>query len=874
MYLISILIPTLNEADNIDPLLGRLFDVRWPESVKIEVVFVDDSSTDETRPKILKWQEHFPVRLISREAKDGLASAVVAGAQEVRGDFVVVMDADLSHPPDKLPELIKPLLGEQADVVIGSRYTHGGATPEWPLSRKIASRLASIPAYLFTDANDPMAGFFATRTEYLKSLRPDIPGFKVGLELLAYGGDNFRVHEVPIIFHDRFEGFSKMNKKVILDYYDQVLELGGFRSDLVRFSRLVTLLVLGVLMNTLLYSVFNSLNGFPGMPCLAAGAISWSVLSYSMYRLWRGTQAEAMLGTRQLAAAVTIFLSSLGLQGSGYYMLAPMPESSSPVAICVASIIGTGWFIINSVLFVFSDLHVKDEKVRIRLFCVAAILFSLLLRLCNLGNMELLAREAYLWTFSQNLTNVPSEFPPLSACIVFISDYLVGTSEFAMRFPAFILWLGGAFFLYRLCNLFYNRTTALIALMLFASLPGCFGAGFFMTRGALLVTGWIVASFYMCKAIVSRDRRDWVYFAIISSFGLAVDTIFFIYLGSVLAYLFLSVSLYRIFKNPGFYLFLGVLTVLSLPLLLSYFQISWLTNYLPRPNQIDSESVSRIMELGGYMLATITPVGLLSLIYGFVNRSAGTQATGSYLNLDSGYRLRSTLFVYHFSLTLILLVLISLHMRPEFNWASAITISLIPFLAAMWQFNAQRLGKIMMRLWKLQVIALFAVYMVVFHYYSYGIPTIDFGRGPVLRGYQNLAQQINAEVLEHIEQNDDEPVVVGMDKYGIASGLSFYRKKQVVQPAGRVVGEQITVGWHLFDWHARMFEIWLHPETIEGRSLLIVAQDQVRAEFPYFQNRVQEIKPLKEIVIVKNGLVVGTFYMRLLSNYAPQKLTP
>ena len=90
-------------------------------------------------------------------------------------------------------------------MVIGSRYVEGGATPEWPHSRKIASKLATLPARLFTDVNDPLAGFFATSTRRLQNIRTDVPGFKIGLEVLAVGGDDLRVFEVPIVFHDRFE---------------------------------------------------------------------------------------------------------------------------------------------------------------------------------------------------------------------------------------------------------------------------------------------------------------------------------------------------------------------------------------------------------------------------------------------------------------------------------------------------------------------------------------------------------------------------------------------------------------------------------------------------------------------------------------------
>ena len=225
MHGVSIIVPTRNEADNIDLLLERIFSVEHLASVDHEVIFVDDSSTDATRQNIRNWCGEKPVRLIERDHGKGLASAVVAGASLASFDVALVMDADLSHPPEKIPELVQPLLDGDYDMVIGSRYVEGGATPEWPRSRRIASKLATLPARLFTDANDPMAGFFATSTELLKNIRTNVPGFKIGLEVLVVGGDELRVLEVPIVFHDRFEGFSKMNKQIIFAIHHDMIRI-------------------------------------------------------------------------------------------------------------------------------------------------------------------------------------------------------------------------------------------------------------------------------------------------------------------------------------------------------------------------------------------------------------------------------------------------------------------------------------------------------------------------------------------------------------------------------------------------------------------------------------------------------------------------
>jgi dolichol-phosphate mannosyltransferase len=163
------------------------------------------------------------------EVNEGLAAAVVAGARHASGAFVVVIDADLSHPPESIPQLLGPLVANTHDMVIGSRYCRGGGTPDWPLSRKISSRLATLPARFFADVQDPLAGFFAVRRERLAGLNRPVCGFKIGLEILATAEAGFRVTEIPIIFRDRHYGTSKMNGIVVLDYCRQLLSLLWFR---------------------------------------------------------------------------------------------------------------------------------------------------------------------------------------------------------------------------------------------------------------------------------------------------------------------------------------------------------------------------------------------------------------------------------------------------------------------------------------------------------------------------------------------------------------------------------------------------------------------------------------------------------------------
>lgn len=259
MQRFSIIIPTLNEVANIEPLLDRIRLMAEQHGMDPEIIFVDDGSSDGSREKIKTYAGPLQIKLIERNHVRGLTGAVVAGARAAGYDLIVVMDSDLSHPPESIPAMLELLKSDSHDMVIGSRYVAGGETPGWPTFRKVASNVASLPARLLTGVHDPLSGFFALHKQYLIGVDSDLSGFKIGLEVIVGAGRGFKVGEMPIVFQDRSYGQSKMTTSIAVKYLQQLVRLFFKRLEMRSSLPLIVIAILAGLTDASLFSLFTAM---------------------------------------------------------------------------------------------------------------------------------------------------------------------------------------------------------------------------------------------------------------------------------------------------------------------------------------------------------------------------------------------------------------------------------------------------------------------------------------------------------------------------------------------------------------------------------------------------------------------------------------
>ena len=225
--MITVILPTFNEAENITCIVPALSAVFQKQGIDGEILIVDDNSPDGTAEVAFALAEKHPVRVHVRKNERGLSKAVMEGLKLAEGDICIVMDADMSHPVEKIPAMLKPIVQQECDMTIGSRYIPGGGFEKWPIVRKALSKGAGLLARGVTTLSDPTSGFMAIRKNILNGVELDPRGWKIVLEVVVK--KNPRIQEIPIIFKDRQEGESKLDFRVQLDYIHHLWRLYEYK---------------------------------------------------------------------------------------------------------------------------------------------------------------------------------------------------------------------------------------------------------------------------------------------------------------------------------------------------------------------------------------------------------------------------------------------------------------------------------------------------------------------------------------------------------------------------------------------------------------------------------------------------------------------
>ena len=358
--ILSIIIPTYNESENIINLLDAI-KINLPDSVFSEIIVVDDNSPDGTSSLVseyIKNEDNYHKNddngnsnsssnvtrtnckflILNRKEKNGLIPAILEGIKNSTGKYILIMDADFSHPPEAIPKMVDALLKNSNSIVVGSRYVKNGSIVGWPFKRRLLSRGAAKIARLglrVKNVSDPMSGFFAFPRSILDNVRIDTKGYKILLEILVKIR-GVSVVEIPYTFTDRQSGKSKMNSGVILDYIGSVWQLyryGQKKSPidsekkknksilfLSKAGRFYTIAFLGVAINYIVSFILadnvansiKSLSNTDYIQVTGVGILTSIVITFLLHKIW--TFEDTDFSSKKIARQSVLFfgISAIG----------------------------------------------------------------------------------------------------------------------------------------------------------------------------------------------------------------------------------------------------------------------------------------------------------------------------------------------------------------------------------------------------------------------------------------------------------------------------------------------------------------------------------------------------------------------------------
>jgi len=346
---ISIIIPTLNEKENINELVKRIIESL--NDIKYEIIFVDDGSNDGTIEEIEKLKEKYEnIKIVERGYRKGLSSAFIDGVKHSNGKYIVLMDADLQHPPELLRKMYEKAL-EGYDLVIASRYIKGGKIENWNIIREFISKTAIFIAYIFLPetlkVKDPLSGYFLIKRDLLNNFKVSDPfSYKVLLDILVKVNYN-KLIEIPYTFKERKHGKSKLGKRIIFSYLKQVFLL----FDISQFIKFYLVGLSGIVINLLsLYLLIFYLPFYISSFLAILISIIWNFILNDLFvfKIKKRKLLERFLlffGGRGLLSKPVQYLSALLF----YYIFGINYLLSQLIAIFIAAIIN--WVFTKGIVY-------------------------------------------------------------------------------------------------------------------------------------------------------------------------------------------------------------------------------------------------------------------------------------------------------------------------------------------------------------------------------------------------------------------------------------------------------------------------------------------------------------------------------------------
>lgn len=634
-------------------------------------------------------------------------------------------------------------------------------------------------------------------------------------------------------------------------------------------KRVVAAILVGMLIDILLFSALLALGAdanlsqIAGFSSAAVSNFFWTAFETPM----DPRQASGLSPWMRAQRFLIVSLLALFLRSAVFLLLVSQWHWQYWTAILVTTLVGALVLFIGTAVFVFSK-SIAVDMVDWRIITIVVVTYALLLRLVFLRVVNLIPEEAYYWNYAQHLDFGYLDHPPMVAWLIWFFTSILGKSEFSVRLAAYICWIIGTLFVFRLTLNLFDRTSALRGILLLSVLPIYFGLGFFMTPDAPLYAAWAACLYYLERALLGQERRAWLGVGISMGLGLlAKYTVALLGLGT-LVFVLIDRQSRRWLIRPEPYLAAVLAFTIFSPVLFWNMRHEWVSFVFQGPNRLRAKPKFYLHFLIGSFFLLLTPTALFGILKGFLPQNLPTRA--EYQDtVDS----RRRLWILTFTLIpLSVFAFYSVRHQVKLNWTAPIWLAAIPLLA--WDMVPRSgeivglLGRWIRRLWMPTIIGLLIIHGAAFYYISLGFP----GTGPasstrIFGPWRLLGNRV--EAIEAMIENEtqSEPLIVGMDRNFISSELSFYDFVDYDS-----VGN--TGGANLFGDRSLMWAFWLPAAAAQGRNFIMIDFNRKNVATPFLSQFFETTSDVFTDTVEDNGRTVARFYWRVGYGYRGFQKTP
>jgi dolichol-phosphate mannosyltransferase len=511
-----------------------------------------------------------------------------------------------------------------------------------------------------------------------------------------------------------------------------------------------------------------------------------------------------------------------------------------------------------------------------RLGAMGLVVFASALRLIYSGQVELLPEETYYWNYSRHLAFGYLDHPPMVGWLIGAGTSVFGATEFGVRIGALCCGAVASFFSYRLTRNLFGEASALMAVLLAQTLPFFFLAGMLITPDAPLTAAWAGALYFLERALIGGRSQAWWGAGLCLGLGLLSKYTIGLLGLSMFLFMLLDSRSRRWFRRWEPYgAALLALAVFS-PVIIWNYQNDWASFAFQTSRRLADRPQFALHKLIAGALVLLTPTGLVSAALLLLRRThtadgrgasvegRGASVEGSDASADEARKWRFMQMAVGVPLSVF--AVFSLRHEVKLDWTGAPWVAAVPALAYGIVHSAQAV-QTGVRAWiraawapTLAVLVLF--YAAGLYYLALGIPGVGYSKHSELIpvGWQEFGARIRQLADDSERASGKAPLIVGMDRYAIASELAFYAPDRA-----KSVSE--TTSAHLFGQVGLMYERWFPVNRQEGRTLLLVAWDRGDLASGRVAASVERLDPIEEGVIVRDDQVIRHYYYRLAHGY-------